>query len=138
MKPLIVYHGSKIKNIKELEPRKRYTPGILGNKANLLIYAAADPAYAAGHAFEWSSDDGIDIYDNEGIVTLEVPKKFKSKLNISICIYELSSKTFTLLKRDSPKSRIYISPKKVKPINAKCFKSVFEAFKFYNGKIIIL
>jgi|SRR3989344_5543925 len=137
MKPNIVYHGSVTRNIVEFEPQKRYTPGVLGKNAKPLIYAAADPAYAAGHGFEWSSDEGIDIYEKGGVVILEVPKKFKNRLNQSICVYELPSKTFHLLMKDSPKSLIYISSEKVKPISVNIFKSVFEGFKFYNSKIII-
>ena len=133
-----LYHGSIVAGIKELEPRKRYTPGVLGNNAKPAVYAAANPAYAAGHGFPWGSNDGFDIYENKGIVTLIVPKRHKKRLNQPVFIYKISGKYFKLLVNDSPKTRIYISYKKAKPVEVKSFKNVREAIRYYGGKIEII
>ena len=135
MKLKYVYHGSTTSGIKELEPRKRYTPGILGKEAKPAIYAAADPAYAAGHAFPWKSSEGFDIFEKDNRVILIVPKKFKKRLDQQIYIYKLPIKNFKLLKPDTPKALIYISYKKVEPVEVKAFKNIIEALKFYGGEV---
>ena len=75
MKLKYLYHCSTTPGIKELEPRKRFTPMILGKKAKPAIYAAKDPGYAAGHGFSWKSSDGLDIFEYNNKVILKVPKK---------------------------------------------------------------
>src|SRR3989344_5542263 len=137
-KKKFLYHGSIVASIKELEPRKRYTPGVLGSNAKPAVYAAANPAYAAGHGFPWGSSEGFDIYENNGIVILAVPKKYKSRLNVPLFVYKIPWKKFILLKKDSPKTRIYISYRKVKPAGVKSFKNVKEAIEYYGGKTKII
>lgn len=57
------YHGSSTDGINRLEPRLRYTPGEeLDSPAS--IYASDLPAFAAAHSFPWSSDEGIDLYQD--------------------------------------------------------------------------
>ncbi len=135
MKPKYVYHGSITSGIKELDPRKRYTPGVLGKDVRAAIYAAANPVYAAAHGFPWGSSEGFDVYENKGIVTLVVPKRHRKRLNQPVFIYKLPGKYFKLLVNDSPKTQIYISYKKVKPVDVFSFDSVTEAIKYYKGKI---
>jgi hypothetical protein len=138
MKPSILYHGSTTPDIKTLEPRKRYTPAALGKKAKPAIYAAADPAYAVGHGFPWSSDEGFDIYEKDGTVVLMVPREMKGRLEQKIFVYALPARGFHLLKEDSPKSRIYLSHRRVKPIKAEGFDNVRKAMKYYGGKIKLI
>jgi len=136
MKLKYLYHGSTTPSLQELTPQKRYTPKTLGKNAKPAIYAAADPAYAAGHAFPWVSDEGFDIYELNNTVTLIVPKKHRNRLNQETFIYKLPSKDFRLLKEEQdPKTRIYLTNKKVKPISVKSFKNVKEAIEFYGGKV---
>jgi len=134
MKLKYLYHGSITSEIRELEPRKRYTPGVLKGRAKPAIYAAADPAYAVAHGFPWGSSEGFDVYEYNGVVTLVVPKKHKKRLNQPVFIYKISGKYFKLLVNDSPKTQIYISYRKVKPTEVISFSSVAKAIKYYKGE----
>ena len=117
----------------------RYTPGVLKGKAKPAIYAAADPAYAVAHSFPLGgSSEGFDVYEHKGVVILVVPKKYKKRLNQPVFIYKIYEKDFKLLVNDSPKTRIYISYKKVKPIDVVSFETVAEGIKHYNGTIKII
>ncbi len=86
-----LYHGSTIQNLKVLEPRKRFTPGEDFQEA--VIYATPVPAYAAAHAFPWSSDEGFDLETNDNI-ELIVPSSRKERLGIPISIYKVSADSF--------------------------------------------
>ena len=138
MKLRYLYHGSITPGIKELKPMIRYTPGVLKGKAKPAIYAAADPAYAVAHGFPWGSSEGFDVYEYKGVVTLVVPKKYKKRLNQPVFIYKIYGKDFKLLLNDSPKTRIYISYKKVKPIDVVSFETVTEGIKYYKARIKII
>lgn len=70
--PMKLYHGTLTDNIELLEPRLRYTPGE-EEDSPAGIYATDDPAFAAAHAFPWSSLEGIDLH-YEG----RIPKKWVS------------------------------------------------------------
>ena len=135
MKLKYLYHGSITSEIRELEPRKRYTPGVLKGRAKPAIYAAADPAYAVAHGFPWGSSEGFDVYEYNGVVTLVVPKKHKKRLNQPVFIYKISGKirSFVWIK-----TKIYISYRKVKPTEVISFSSVAKAIKYYKGKIKIV
>ncbi len=129
-----LYHGTIVPNIKELEPRKRYTPGQIDYDVPPAVYATDDPAYASAHAFPWGSNEGFDLYyDKQNILTFQVPKKYKSRLETEIFIYEVPEDKFTLLENVSPKGRNYWSLEKVVPITIMHYKSVEEAITKNNG-----
>lgn len=144
MQPSHVYHASPLDDLAILEPRDRYVHKSLYFQHRPILYAAADPAYASGHGFAWSSDEGIDIHvDEEGVVILEVPAAHAHRLQQQVCIYTLPASSFTLL-RERPlptevvaKEAIYISYEPVTPITTTCFATVQEAVLFYGGKVVI-
>ena len=76
-----LYHGSSRPDIKTFIPQIRSTP--IAHKDNPVpaIYATDDKAYAAAHAFLWSSDEGFDTYYKDGKIVLEVPELKKGRLN---------------------------------------------------------
>lgn len=86
------YHGSVVGNLTVLEPHKRYTPSALINFE--AIYATPVAAFAAAHAFPWSSEDGIDIVIEQSVVTLLCPSSQIEKLSVPISIYKVSDVTF--------------------------------------------
>ena len=136
MTPLqFLYHGSSTPNIKEFEPRKRYTPGALGKDVPPAIYATDDAAYASGHAFPWSSKEGFDLRYENGKLVLIVPEKEQDRLNQKIYIYKLKADNFELLPDVSPKGRTFWSLKPATPIEVKEFQTVKEAVEFYGGNI---
>ena len=73
MKP--IYHGTTKKDLTVIKPFKRYTPGgeDLADVIPPRIYATYEPAYAVAHSFPWSSDDGVDIVVEDGLVAVIVP-----------------------------------------------------------------
>jgi hypothetical protein len=82
-----LYHGSSVHGLKVLEPHHRYTPGAESESPE-GIYASDDAAFAAGHAFSWHSEEGIDLgYFDESMTTLQVPVSLRWRLDQSISIY---------------------------------------------------
>lgn len=130
--PAFLYHGTVTANIKELEPRKRYTPG--GGEVPPRIYATDRPDFAVMHAFPWSSDEGIDIVEHEGKLSLLIPEHLKDRLEQSICIYELKGDTFIFTEEEET-GNTYHSDTPVIPDSVEEFSSVTEAVKHYGGTV---
>ena len=130
-----VYHASSVPGIKRLTPRKRYVPGVLGNKAKPAVYAAIHPAYAVGHGFSWDSSEGFDIFEKKGKIILEVPLVFKERLNYPVYVYSLPLQSFRVLEKSSPLTSILISYQSVIPVHIKRFATVRKALKFYGGTV---
>lgn len=127
-----LYHGSLTDSIEILEPNLRYTPGEEENSP-AGIYASNDPAFAAAHAFPWSSDEGVDLYyDEEGLV-LAVPPKLFCRLFNPVFIYEVPADTFELL-QIPPQGRNYRSVEPVKCLSKMRFDNVIVAIQHYGGK----
>lgn len=138
--PSFLYHGSSTPGIEILEPRKRYTPGYEQNSPE-GIYASDDPAFAAAHAWEWSSNEGILLYYEEDetqegftYVHLEVPSNIYERLNQTIYIYTLDSRSFTWLK-DDVVGRSFRSLESVKCLSCQHFSTVVEAVETFGGKV---
>lgn len=136
-----LFHGSQTDSIETLEPRKRYTPGTEVNSP-AGIYATNDPAYAAAHAFPWSSSEGIDLYygsdDDETPehVILEIPQSLEPRLKQPIFIYEVSPENFELLSIP-PYGHNYRSLEPAKCIAKQRFETVVEAMNYYGGTVKI-
>jgi hypothetical protein len=134
-----LFHGSLTDHIETLEPRKRYTPGGEENSPS-GIYASDDPAFAAAHAFPWSSVEGVDLYyELEGDKfehVLEVPESLKTRLEQPIFIYEVSAKNFELL-NISPAGHNYRSLEPTKCLGKKRFETVSGGIHSYGGIVKI-
>lgn len=136
-----LYHGSQTDNIETLEPRKRYTPGEITNSPS-AIYASDDPAFAAAHAFPWSSSEGIELYydrDEEDLpehVVLEVPKSLEARLNEPIFIYQVPLEDFELLDIP-PHSHNYRALEPVPCLTKQRFETVAEAITSFGGTVKI-
>ncbi len=132
----ILYHGSSTDGIERLEPRLRYTPEEeLDSPAG--IYATDLPAFAAGHSFPWSSDEGINLDIIEGIVIMEVPQSMLDRLECDIYIYTVSSELFTLVENEST-GHTYRATQPVDCLDKMSFQNVKEAIEYYGGQVIIL
>jgi hypothetical protein len=134
-----LYHGSSVHGLDYLEPRHRYTPGAEHDSPE-GIYASDDAAFAAGHAFPWHSEEGIDLgyYDETMTMTLQVPVSLRWRLDQSISIYTVDPKDFVVLPEVAPRGRTYRSLEKVKCLEEKCFDSVWEAFTAYGGQMRVV
>ncbi len=130
-----VYHGTTTPDISELEQRTRYTPAILSDRTQAAIYAGDDPAYAAGHAIPWSSEEGFDLdYEGEKVV-LSVPDRFRDRVNQEIYIYILPGDSFELLESVKPEGHNFRSLHRVRPLGILFFGTVQEAMNYFGGEI---
>ena|SRR5680860_457543 len=137
MKP--IYHGTTQKGLKTIKPFKRYTPGgeEIADSIPPRIYATHEPSYAVAHSFPWSSDDGVDILIEDGIVTIVVPSGKQSVLKQEICVYTLPDDTFVFTDEEEM-GLTYHSTEVIEPIEHQCFKSVTEAMEKIGGKIRLI
>lgn len=138
--PPFLYHGSAAANIDTFEPRKRYTPGNEKNSPE-SIYATDDPAFAAAHAFPWSSNEGINLYydadeekKGQPCVHLEVPGSLYERLNQPVYIYKLDSHSFNWVQEEIV-GRTYRSLESVKSLGCQRFSTVVEAVEIFGGKV---
>lgn len=132
---LSLYHGSSTDGIERLEPRLRYTPGEeLNSPAG--IYATDLPAFAAGHSFPWSTDEGIDLNVIEGVVVMDVPQSILDRLERNIYIYTVSADPFTFLECESS-GHTYRTTQPVDCLAKAAFHNVKEAIEFYGGRVIV-
>lgn len=132
-----LYHGSTNSGIEVLEPRKRYVPAH-DEDSPACIYATPDPAFAAAHAFPWSSSEGIDLYyddvDGTSRVFLEVPSTVFSRLNQPISIYTLNSQGFVWVKEEVV-GKTYRSIASVKSLAEQRFDTVIDAVQYFGGVV---
>lgn len=135
MAMVTLFHGSQTDNIDTLEPRNRYVPGG-DNAPPPAIYATDLPAYASAHAFPWSTDEGVDLYLEEGRVILEVPKILEERLKKPIFIYTVPAKTFTAVTSDLM-GHNFRSMQPVKCIARQRFETVTNAVTFFGGIVKI-
>lgn len=131
-----IYHGTIIKGITILEPKKRYTPGgeTSAEAIGERIYASYIPAFAAAHGFPWSSEDGIDVEVDGETIILVLPKDKQALLEQAVCIYTLPDDTFKLTIEEET-GLTYHSTEPVAPIECHCFTSIIDAMKEYGGTI---
>jgi hypothetical protein len=125
-----MYRSGPKQNIKIFEPRN---PSKTHNKLfknKQIIYVSNDISYAAGFCFEWSDDEGFKFgrYNN-GPWTLEIPKKYKNRLNQKCSMYEVNNKPFKKINIKTPE---YYSTEPVKVIKETKFKSCYDCLKKYN------
>jgi hypothetical protein len=136
-KPPFLYHGSTTGNIKNFKPRKRHTPGGPNVEVGPRIYATDNPAFAAMHAFPWSSDEGIDIDEREGKLILLIPTHLKERLNQEVFIYKINSDTFILTEEEKT-GNTYHTESSVMPESVEKFSSVAEAIQHHGGAVVLI
>jgi len=132
---MVLYHGSITPNIEQLEPRRRYTPGQLGDDVPAAVYATDDPAYAAAHAFPWGSDEGFDLRYIDGMLHFEVPAQFRDRLKVPAYLYELPADNFTVIDGVRPLGRNYWATVPVKPTGRIDYQTVEEGVT-KNGGVV--
>ncbi len=137
MKP--IYHGTTKKGLDIIRPFKRYTPGgkDVADSIPARIYASYEPAFAVAHSFPWSSEDGIDITTEDGLVTIVVPTDKQAVLEQEVCIYTLPDDTFVPTSEEET-GLTYHSLEEIKPIDCEYFGSVNEAMEKTGGQITLV
>jgi hypothetical protein len=131
-----MYRSGPVQNIKLFSPKKPIKTPLTHKsfKNKQLIYATDDIEYAAGFCFDWADDDGfkfdwVDKVNHQKPWVLEVPKKYKNRLNQKCSVYELENNTFKRIKVVDPE---YYSIKPVKVIKEIKFKSCYDCLKKYG------
>ena len=135
-----LYHGTVAEGVAAFEPRRRYTPGALGAAAPPAVYATDDPAYAAAHAFPWSSAEGFDLsyrvpFDAGGRPVLRVPAGQAHRLERPVFVYALPAEAFEPLPTVEPRGRNYRSRAPVRPVGVERFPTVRAAVEHYGGRV---
>lgn len=130
-KPEFLYHGSVVADLKILEPRKRFTPSEDFREA--VIYATPVVAYAAAHAFPWSSDEGFDLKTDD-IIELIVPTSQKERLHTPISVYKVPADSFEHLLEEET-GLTWHSSITVPVLEEKKFSSVVQALESLGGVV---
>jgi hypothetical protein len=130
-KPIKLFHGSTVNDIKILEPQKRYTPHGVDLTA---IYATHSLEFAIAQSFPWSSDEGFNLSFFGDKMELTVPKKFRERLLQPTNVYVVSSRNFKFTKEETT-GYTWHSIKPVKVLDVMKFKSVRKALIDLKVKI---
>ena len=106
------------------------------------VYAADNPAYAAGHGFRWSTAEGIDLgftNDPRGkeLAELIVPISEAPRLEIPVYVYQLPGDSFEPLPHVAPFGHNFASTQPVAPLSVESFPDVLSAVEFYGGVVRI-
>ncbi len=138
-----LYHGTVAEGVEALAPRRRYTPGALGDDPPPAVYATDDPAYAAAHAFPWSSKEGFGLsydapYERGGRPVLRVPAAQEHRLERPVFVYALPAEGFELLGTVTPLGQNYRIEAPVPPVGVERFPTVRAAVEHYGGRVEIL
>lgn len=134
-----IYHGTIEKGLDTIKPFKRFTPGgpDAADAIPPRIYASYETAFAVAHSFPWSSEDGIDITTDNGVVTIVVPTNKQAVLEQAVCVYTLPDTNFVFTSEEDTQLT-YHSIKEVTPIRSQCFESVTIAMNALGGKIKLI
>jgi hypothetical protein len=125
-----MYRSGPVQNIKMFNPRNSSKSHNKLFKNKQIIYATDNISYAAGFCFEWSDNEGF-VYGrwNNGPWVLEMPKKYKNRLDSKCSMYELENNTFRKFNIKTPE---YYSTKPVKVIKEVKFRSCYDCLKKYG------
>jgi len=133
--PKILYHASQHQGLKYLEAK--YTQSTHLKTLSPAIYATDDKSYAAGFCFNWNSNEGFSYgSENFGQWELQIPKRYKHKLDIPCSIYEISSNGFKKVYGVSTPE--FESRSTVKVLKEEKYKTARECLEQNNVKIVII
>jgi hypothetical protein len=127
-----MYRSGPVQNIKIFRPRTpvKMHNKTFKNKIKDFVYATDDISFAAGFCFYWSNEEGFKYRrNNNGPLTLEVPKKYKNRLNQKCSMYEVTNNTFKKMINNYAE---YYSEKSVKVIKEIKFDSCYDCLKKYG------
>lgn len=119
-----------------LEPRKRFVPGgVEDSRWPALIYASELPAFAAAHAFPWSSTEGFRLTVSvDARVTLSVPELHRNRLQQPIYLYQVPAGSFTLTAAEHT-GHTYHSDLSIPVLACAHFPTVEEAIEHHGGTV---
>jgi hypothetical protein len=126
------YHGSPIQNLKTLDLKK---DSVRFKTQSPSVFITDDKGYASCFTFAWSNNEGFELGSiNNGPWTIEIPKKFKSRLSKPCSIYIVESGPYKQIKSMPAE---YVSKKSIKVIKEIKYKTALEAMKSNGVKIVV-
>jgi len=133
-----LYHGSATPALTEIEPRSRFIPvGVSEAHWPALVYASSIPAFAAAHAFPWSTNEGFELsVSGVGCVTLSVPRQHQQRLQCPAYLYAVPADSFVATVSGGS-SHTYHSDAPVQVLSCTPFRTVEEAIKSHGGMITL-
>jgi hypothetical protein len=133
-----LYHGSSAPALTEIEPRMRFIPGgVPKARWHALVYASDIPAFAAAHAFPWSTDEGFELsVSGAGRVTLSVPSQHQQRLQRPVYLYAVPADNFVLTVSERT-GHTYHSDTPVQVLSCTPFQTVEEAIKNEGGMVAL-
>lgn len=127
-----LYHASEKQGLRQLRPeysKTRIKKNIKG------VYASNDESYAAGFCFNWSEDEGFEFGRiNNGKWTLEVPKKYKNRLDKPCSIYTVGG-NFNKINIGTPE---FVSDENVKVLSEEKFDTAKDCLEKNGVEIRIV
>jgi hypothetical protein len=133
-----LYHGSATAALTEIEPRSRFIPvGVPEPRWPALVYASDIPAFAAAHAFPWSTNEGFELsVSGDGRVTLSVPPQHQQRLECPAYLYAVRADGFVSTVSEGS-GHTYHSDAPVQVLSCTRFRTVEEAIKSHGGLIVL-
>jgi hypothetical protein len=102
-----------------------------------LVYASDIPAFAAAHAFPWSTNEGFELsVSGVGRVTLSVPPQHQQRLQCPAYLYAVRANSFVSTVSEGS-GHTYHSDAPVQVLSCTPFRTVEEAIKSHGGIIAL-
>jgi hypothetical protein len=102
-----------------------------------LVYASNIPAFAAAHAFPWSTNEGFELsVSGVGRVTLSVPPQHQQRLQCPAYLYAVLADSFVSTVSGGS-GHTYHSDAPVQVLSCTPFRSVEEAIKSHGGIVAL-
>jgi hypothetical protein len=102
-----------------------------------LVYASDIPAFAAAHAFPWSTNEGFELSaSGVGRVTLSVPPQHQQRLQCPAYLYAVRANSFVSTVSEGS-GHTYHSDAPVQVLSCTPFRTVEEAIKSHGGIIAL-
>jgi uncharacterized protein len=131
-----LYHASPVGQLELLTPHRRFTPGS-DHESRPAIYASDHPAYAAAHAFTWSTSDGVQLFFDGPKPVLIVPERLRERLLRPAYVYSVPYSSFELLHGVPPFGRNFRSYASIVPLGVDAFDTVVDAVEGLGGTVVV-
>jgi hypothetical protein len=135
----VLYHGSTVLGLTELQPFRRTTPGELKKEdVPESIYATDNPLAAVMFSFPWRSEEGIDLQIVGETLKLIVPSCHKDRLTQPIALYQLSRAPFTRVPNVSQAIGNFWAQESVPVSGVEEFPNVYSGVARFGGEIAVI
>ena len=132
----IFYHSSPTQGLKIIDPRNETRR--IGNRGT-RVFVSDSKAFSSGFTFRWNSSDGIRFgQTDDGPWTMEIPKKFKSRMMKPCSIYTVENQPYIPIRDMSETPVEFYTRKSVRIIKEEKYRTSLEAMKSNGVKVAII